>query len=334
MSSSSNRRSGSSGRSTDRKRVHVGTGTRSRKATESHHLPVEVKASRGRVSGEGAKHRSKIDSPGRKRQSAAGTGQRRVSQATQAKRDERDQRRREARRVRNRRILLITAGVVAVLVAWVGAYRSQLFEIRSIKVTGTERLAPASVEASAAVADGMTLLRVSADDIEARLLANPWISSVDVRRMPPSTLRIDVVERTPAVLVDAGVSFWSVDGSGRILGQESLESTASTLVVVRDVMSFEATAGVVSTAPGLLNALKVLDGITPEIASMVRGISAPSVEETVLVTAGSVEIMVGEATQLAEKCALISGILAEQGENVVFIDVRSIERPVSRGLDE
>jgi hypothetical protein len=135
-------------------------------------------------------------------------------------------------------------------------------------------------------------------------------------------------------LVDAGVSFWSVDGSGRILGQESLESTAGTLVVVRDVMGFEAAAGVVSTAPGLLNALKVLDGITPEIASMVRGISAPSVEETVLVTTGSVEIMVGEATQLAEKCALISGILAEQGENVVFIDVRSIERPVSRGLGE
>lgn len=224
--------------------------------------------------------------------------------------------------------------VLAVAGVWIGIYTSQLFEIRTIEVTGAERLTPESVEASAAVPDGATLLRVPAADIEARLLANPWVLGVDVRRVFPSTLRIAVVERAPALLVDAGTSFWSVDESGRILGQESLESTGGTLVVVRDVQSFEATAGIVSTAPGLLNALKVLKGVTPEIARMIRGISAPTVEETVLITAGSVEIMVGEATQLAEKCALISGILAERGDSVVFIDVRSIDRPVSRGLGE
>jgi hypothetical protein len=47
-----------------------------------------------------------------------------------------------------------------------------------------------------------------------------------------------------------------------------------------------------------------------------------------------VEIMVGEAVLLAEKSALIAGILAEQGSGVVFIDVRSIDRPISRGLGQ
>lgn len=257
-----------------------------------------------------------------------------VSPAVQRKRDEREQRRRETSRARIQRVVVV-GGVLAVLVVGsMALYTSSLFEIRSVEVTGTKRLSAASVEASAAVPPGATLLRLPVGEIEGRLLANPRVGDVRFHRVFPSTLRIEVDERVPAVLVDAGASFWSVDRTGRILGEESIESTGTGLVVVRDVPGFEARAGSVSEAPGLVNALHVLEGLTPAVATLVRGVSAPSAEETVLITTGSVEIMVGQATQLAEKCALISGILAEQGNNVVFIDVRSIERPVSRGLGE
>lgn len=257
-----------------------------------------------------------------------------VSPAVQRKRDEREQRRRETSRARIQRVVVV-GGVLAVLVVGsMALYTSSLFEIRSVEVTGTKRLSAASVEASAAVPPGATLLRLPVGEIEGRLLANPRVGDVRFHRVFPSTLRIEVDERVPAVLVDAGASFWSVDRTGRILGEESIESTGSGLVVVRDVQGFEARAGAVSEAPGLVNALHVLEGLTPAVATLVRGVSAPSAEETVLITTGSVEIMVGQATQLAEKCALISGVLAEQGNNVVFIDVRSIERPVSRGLGE
>ena len=39
----------------------------------------------------------------------------------------------------------------------------------------------------------------------------------------------------------------------------------------------------------------------------------------------------GEAVELEEKSVLVADILAAQGDRVVFIDVRSIERPISRG---
>jgi hypothetical protein len=123
-----------------------------------------------------------------------------------------------------------------------------------------------------------------------------------------------------------------VDSAGLVLA-ESLPDTSTLLPVVRDVPELSPEAGVRPDSAVLANALAVLDGISSEVLATVRAVSAPSVAETALVTADGVEIMVGEAVLLAEKSALIAGILAEQGSGVVFIDVRSIDRPISRGLE-
>ena len=79
-------------------------------------------------------------------------------------------------------------------------------------------------------------------------------------------------------------------------------------------------------------------GIGPDmiryVAEEIRSITAPSVSETTLLTATGVEITVGEAVHMQEKSVIVSDILAAEGAKVVFIDVRSIERPISRGLGE
>ena len=59
-----------------------------------------------------------------------------------------------------------------------------------------------------------------------------------------------------------------------------------------------------------------------------------AVGECGMMTTDNVEIMIGRAEQLREKSVLALEIMAEQGSSVVFIDVRSLERPVSRGLGD
>jgi cell division protein FtsQ len=179
------------------------------------------------------------------------------------------------------------------------------------------------------------MLRSHSAEIERRLMANPWIAKATVKRVLPATLRIEITERVPYALLDTGTVFWSIDEEGRVLGLATVETTsASTLVMIRDVPAFQPMPGEVASSKELANALEVLKGIDPGLRDRVRGVSAPSVEETVLITEGSIEIMIGEATRLAEKSALVKGILEAQGDKVVFIDVRSVERPVSRGLGQ
>lgn len=242
------------------------------------------------------------------------------------------------RRSATRRVALLRSGAVLLGLlllagAWIGLTRSQVFEIRDIEVEGVENLSTAEVLKAADVSDGTTLLRVDTEGITQRLRELSWIEDVRVTRALPSTLRIVVEERTPAVLVDTGVTFWYVDQQSRVIA-ESVPTTGSTLPVVRDLPDFIAEPGYISESSALSNAIAVLDGMSPDVTTTVRIVTAPSVNETTLLTTSGVEIMVGEAVRLEEKSLLINNILAERAGQVVFIDVRSVDRPISRGIGQ
>lgn len=231
-----------------------------------------------------------------------------------------------------RAVAVLVTGVVLIL-AWYGLTRSQAFEIRDIEVEGNKNLSTGEVLEVAAVADGTTLLRVDAGETAERLQELSWVADVRVSRSFPSTLRIVIEERVPSVLVDTGVTFWYVDERARVIA-ESVPTTGGVLPVVRDLPDFVAEPGYISDSETLSNAIDVLNGISDELASTVRVITAPSVNETTLLTASGVEILMGEAVRLEEKSVLVQDILAERAGQVVFIDVRSVERPISRGIGQ
>lgn len=249
------------------------------------------------------------------------------------KRDERERRAAEIRRKRQVRIALVLAVAVTIVGGAVALYRSQLFEIRSIEVIGAERLTPAAVRARAAVPDGATLLRFPARDIKERLLSYAWIEDAQVTRSFPDALRIRIVEREPVAVVDTGDKFWVVDTTGVVLGEQSLEET-TTLPIVRDIPGLGLKAGTSADSEVLANSLKILAGIGPELRQKIRALSAPSIDETMLLTTDSVEIIFGKAEEVEKKELIILRILREQSGSVVTIDVRSTDRPISRGLGD
>lgn len=332
MASSSHRRSGSSASSSRRKTVHVGTGTTSRKASLHPHTQVPGKKShRGAVSAQRESSHGGVGStaPG-KRDSAA----KRASARPQSpKQVERKQKQARQRRVLQLRVAAVLGALFALWGLWAGLSGSQLFEIEQVDVVGNTRLTAEQVTTLAGIADGETLLRIDTDELAERLMSDPWIAGAGVSRRLPSTLQIEVKERVPLAVVDSGTTFWFVDEGGRVLA-ESMASSATVIPVIRDVPDFVAEPGSVSESETLRNALRVLTGLSDELRATVRTVAAPKVEETALLTASGVEIMMGEAVNMPEKSVLVTDILVAQGDKVVFIDVRSIERPISRGLGE
>ena len=225
------------------------------------------------------------------------------------------------------------ASVIAVLALWAGISGSQLFEIKKVEVVGATQIPYEDVVSLAAIEDGETLLRIDGGALVGRLKTSPWVEDARVSRRIPSTLRITIDERVPVAVVDTGMTFWFVDGEYRVLS-ESIPSSATVLPVIRDIPGFTAEPGTISDSDVLRNAVQVLGGISSELRATVRTVAAPSVHETTLLTSSGVEVMIGEATRLAEKSALVADIIAEGGGAVVFVDVRSVERPISRGLGD
>lgn len=330
MASNSNRRYGSSGSSENRRKVHVGTGSPSRKLSEQP-VPQPKVDSTNRSHGATVRPPTVRVRPRSFEAEAPRSGS--GAHVARGKREDRERRIAEARKKRQVRMVLAIVLVGALAATTIALYRSQLFDIRTVQVVGVEHLTADAIRARAAVPSDATLLRFPARNIERRLLSYAWVSDVQVTRDFPHTLRVRIVERKPAALVDTGKAFWIVDYQGMVLGEQSLEET-TTLPIVRDIPGLQLRAGRSSSSQILKNALEVLSGISAQLRQKVRAVSAPSIDETTLLTTDNVEVIVGHAVDLAKKDVIILKIMREQSGSVVTIDVRSTDRPVWRGLGE
>jgi cell division protein FtsQ len=339
MGSNSDRRYGSSGDSRKRRSVYIGPRDQDRALSE---LRDAAARDAGGVAPEPERSRA-----GAVRRAAplrrAGVRERdpdpkdRPASAAQRiaeeRRTERELRRFAQDRAVRLRAVMVVAAVLFLVSSCVAVYRSPLFTISRVEVEGTRNLTQAQVRALARVPTDATLIRFPADAVAQRVGTDPWVGSVTVSRVFPDGMRIRVIERRAIAMVDAGTTFWLIDSTGMVLGRRSAEQTAAT-VVIRDVPGLDPKRGRRTTSEPLINAVRVLAGLSAELVSQLGSVSAPTVDGTTLYTRDRIEIVVGQATDIAKKDALVRKILAEQRGKVVSIDVRTTDRPTWRGLQK
>lgn len=318
MGSSLNPRSGSSERSKGRKRAVIAAGDSTRDRYSS--LERSIVGARG-------------SRPGSGRRPVPGTLRSAGRRVAGNKAEERDSRIRAQRRRVQLRIGLLVLAVLAAIAGVVWLFRSSVFIVESVEIVGGKRLSTAQITELAALPRDVTLLRLPTKQIESRLERNPWISSAEVTRDFPDTVRIRVAERTPAALVGVNSkSRWLVDRAGVWLAAQSTSAT-STLILVRDVDGLDPVAGKRTQSETLLNALAVLSRLDKGLAPRIRAVSAPSIDKTALVTRDGVEVFVGTADDIVRKQQVAAKILQEQAGNVVYINVRTVDSPTWRGLE-
>lgn len=320
MASNSNRRSGSSGRSSSRSRIVIG-------AKET----VRVRYPKDQPQVEAQRHKTEprvtSQRAGTRVPSVAGAGRK----VAQKRREDRDKRK---RKVAWRHALLPVLAVLAVIGAiWglVALWQAPIFTVDRVDVTGTQHLSKSDVLALAAVPSGATLLRLPSNDIASRIEASPWVAQTHLSRRFPHTLAIIVVERVPVAMVEAGsAGQWLVSGDGHWITRRSTEATGA-LVVIRDVPSLVPQLGAVTNSTELKNALLVATGISQQTRRRLQHISAASVEKTVLLLKNQVQVFVGSAEDIAKKDLIANSILANN-KNVVYVNVRVPESTTFRGL--
>ncbi len=344
MASSSNRRFGSSGRSNPRRRVVIGAHETLRVHYDAEKPKVESeRAARGR--GGSARARRAIAQgvaldATRRRETTLGHGKAGATprsaqgrRLANAKREERERRRRLLR-IRRSIVSALMVGALAVSVWAVSALaRSEIFRLERIVVSGTRHLTADEVRALAQVPDGSTLFTISTRRIERAVATSPWVEEVAASREFPHGLRVNVTERVPVIVVDAGgKDLWVVSRDGRWLGERS--AVESGVPVVRDVERPVARPGRRVEAPEILNAASLASALSDEMLAQTAYISAPSIERTAIVTKDEVEVFFGQARDVATKERIALEILRREKGRVVYVNVRVVESPTWRGIGE
>lgn len=223
--------------------------------------------------------------------------------ARERRRFERGEVRRFTKRARRRRLVaLVVAGSLVALAAVVGiAAYSPLMAVRSIEISGTQRVDAAALQGALGDQLGVPLTLVNRDEVGRVLGASPLIQSYSVQTRPPSTLVIAVVERTPLGVLAKDGRFDLVDAAGVVI--ESADAAQAGYPVLSTPSGDASGAGFRATA-------RVLQTLPASLAGQVTVATATTGDDVSLTLANGARIVWGGSNDSALKAVVLEKLMA------------------------
>lgn len=212
------------------------------------------------------------------------------------------------------------------LAPWV-LFASPLLRVRGVEVAGAEHTKVGDVVRAAQLGDGDNLLLLSSDEVMQNVGALPWVSSVEVDRMLPGTVRIRIEERRPALVLSLGAARWTIDARGRVLESGT---TSSDLPVLAGVQVGTVSPGVDLKTAEAKGAMRVWRSLPAGLARGMEAIFAPTVERITLVLADGTQVRYGAPERMASKNEVLLALLAQleaEGSLATYVDIRVPSRP-------
>jgi cell division protein FtsQ len=203
----------------------------------------------------------------------------------------------------------VAAGVLAVVgvLAWV-VYGTSVLGVRDVRVVGVQLLTPLQVEQAAAVRLDEPLARVDLDAIRTRVRALPAVDRVMVRRSWPSTVVVEVVERTAVAAVESGKEFALLDRNG--VPYRTVAEKPAALPLVRT-----ATPG--PSDANTMSALTVLASLSDDLREQVVAISVATPAQIKLELRKSRTVVWGDDTKSDVKSQVATALLKRAGKVIV-----------------
>ncbi|HWU47149.1 MAG TPA: FtsQ-type POTRA domain-containing protein [Humibacter sp.] len=212
--------------------------------------------------------------------------------------------------------------VVAVLGVTVLAAFSPLMAVRTIDVMGTTRIDASAVRESLSSQLGKPLPLIDYGGIRRELDRYRLIRSYSTEAVPPGTLVVRIVERTPIGLIRSGNAYDLVDQAGVVIsstvqkpGGYPVITTSGRPGTSSAKQSFSASASVLAVLPSSL-------------LPRVTAISASSADD-VSFTLGGKKVVWGSTSDAELKATVLTALLKAAPRASVY-DVSSPHAPVTR----
>jgi cell division septal protein FtsQ len=242
-------------------------------------------------------------------------------------------RRREVRKMNARRRRRVTITVVVLLALGTGGVvlaKSSLFDLEGIEVQGTQLLSRADVLQTSGLHTGQSMLSFKADQVKARIERLPLVREVKIARVPTNRIRITVLERTPAFVLETVESRWYLADDATVL--EEVEGTVRALPRIRLDASVAADTGDQVRTRALIDALSLWRALPNQLRLGRPSIDATSTAGLTLVRE-EYDIRFGTLDQLEQKLEAVDLVMdrvRRSRDRILMLDVRSPYRPAAK----
>jgi len=124
----------------------------------------------------------------------------------------------ELKKIKARNKAIKTFSLIgAILVLVILFILSPVFYIKDIRVSGNSKISSNTILSLAGIPDNTNIFKVTENSLRKKIKENAYIDTVNIKRVLPSTLLIDVTERDAAYMLEFGSSFAYIDQKGYIL---------------------------------------------------------------------------------------------------------------------
>ena len=222
-----------------------------------------------------------------------------------------------ARRSLRRAFRLVLVAAVIAGVAYL--FQSPVLSVDRVEVEGVSRSETESVLEGLEIVSGEPMVFLDIDEARAAIEADPWVESVVVERSWPTTVVVEVEERSPVAVIEG--SMVAVDGV--VLPGDPVAGLASV------VMESEVVNGA-HRAPEMLGALEFLDALGPGLrpdAAVGTG------EEGLFAFVSGYRIRLGRAVDMTAKARALVSVLEQDPPEGSEITLFAPERPAVMAPD-
>jgi cell division protein FtsQ len=216
---------------------------------------------------------------------------------------------------------VVLAGAL-VLVAAAVVLHSPWMSLQEVEILGAEHADVAARVAESGVGEGALMVWISPGEVEAAVVADPWVREARVQRLLPDRLVVEVLEHTPLLWVQGTDAWMLVGREGSVLRQADRP----------DDSLMRAALGLRDRAPGTRPDEPLWDEVVA-LALVFEPEMAATVELEILggemwTTIAGVRVRLGPPTDLADKGRVLPAILAEGVPPGWSIDLVAPRRPV------
>jgi len=213
---------------------------------------------------------------------------------------------------------LVAALALVVFGVWLLWFSSAL-TAKNVTVTGTGYLSAEQIREAAAIPSGTQLVRLDVGDVRNRVAALAPVRDVQVRRVWPDRVRIDVEERRAVAVVEIGAEVRGIDAEGVVFRDYPSKPRHLPLV--------QATSSTRDDA--ISESAEVVSAMPAGLARRVDHVEVGTVDQITLVLRDGRTVMWGSAEESDQKARVLAALL--RGRPARSYDVSVPGRPTSRG---
>jgi cell division protein FtsQ len=224
------------------------------------------------------------------------------------------------------------AGVTGLLVLYRGGSvlaHADVLKIDHIIVHGNGRLSNGEVLAVLEGLRGENLMRINLDGWRNRLLASPWIKDAALRRSLPSTVDVEISERSPIAFGRIGDTLYLLDEHGLVIDEDGPQYSDLDLPIV-DGLAPQVPGGQTDeTRADLLARLMSAVSTKPDLARRLSQIDVTDAHNARVILSGDPALIyVGEDRFLPrlESYAELAEALRERVSDIDYVDLRFDDR--------